>query len=171
MRCNLLIKHTSLFLFFIAMLSLGLAYAQGDVVVSIGELETPGDCNSATTPIVIAIPGTTEKEIPVNICNLAGREVDSAEFRIAYDDSVVDVTGYTLGDIVPDGWQAIPNPQAGLYTIGLMVFAGDPITEDGVILNLTFTAVSEEPTDETTVTFEQAKLEDVEPGVPAWNSW
>jgi len=167
MRCNLnIIKYTSLFWFVIATLSLSVVYAQEDVVVSIGELETPGDCYSVITPIVIPIPDITEKEIPINICTLAGREIDAVEFRIAYNPSVVNVTGYRLGEIVPPGWMAIPNPQPGLYIIGLMVFTDDPVIEDGVILYLTFEAVSDNPTDTAPVTFELAKLEDAEPGVP-----
>jgi hypothetical protein len=162
-------KYTSLFCFVIATLSLSVVYAQDDVVVSIGELETPGDCYSATTPIVIPIPDITEKEIPINICNLAGRQIDVTEFRIAYNPDIVNVTAYRRGEIVHPDWTFMPNPQTGLYIIGisnLTMFDPVPITEDGVIVYLTFEAVSDNPTLMTSITFELARLEDTEPGLP-----
>ena len=137
----------------------------GDVVVSIGELEIQGDCYSIITPIVIPIPEITEKEIPINICNLAGREIDAAEIIILYDPAVVDVTASRVGEIVPPNWFFQPTHQEGRYIIGLMdIMKVGPITNDGVIVYLTFTAVSLNPADITFVNFEQAELKDVEPG-------
>lgn len=155
-------------------LIVNLSFAQEDepIVVSIGELE-PGTCNQVN-PIEINLAlCEMEKEVPLNVCNLAGREIDAATFiEITYDADVAWVKeGATrLGDDVPDGWVVYENTtevKNGFYSVVIVAFGNEPMTEDGIILYLTFETDKTDPTLTSPLTITSVMLEDVEPGVPS----
>ena len=139
-----------------------------DIVVSIGELETPGDWASVK-PIVIDITaGITKKEVPINICNLNGREIDTAEIRIqVLDPTVAFVKDVRPGDIVPAGWMLYTNTIGDTYIIGLVAVGSDAIQDDEIILYVTFEAKTDNPIATTPVNLIKAKLQDTVPGVPS----
>jgi hypothetical protein len=157
-------KYASLFWFVIVLLSLSVAYAQ-DIVISIGELGTPEVCDTAESPIVV--PVGTQKDVPINICDLLDREIYTAQFEITYDDSVFDIIGFSKGPIVPATWPVVGEKIApGTYSIGLFDILNNPITTNGVILNLTFDAVDTDPSARSNVIFSTAKLEDLSGDLP-----
>jgi hypothetical protein len=135
---------------------------QGDIIVSIGELGTPGDCDTVEKPIVIPIQqGITEKDVPVNICNVGGREIVTAQIDIRYVSAVVSIIDQSLGSDVPSGWEITGSDEIedGLYRIiARAMGVGDPMP-DGELLKVRFKAVSSDPSDKSNISIEEALLE------------
>jgi hypothetical protein len=147
-----------------------------DIVLSIGELETPGDCDSVIHPLVIYPPKVDDefqsRTVPINICNLNGRKIDTVEIRIQLVDPTVafptdaSAAYVSAGGIVPDGWNPPQiNTVGDTYIIGLVAGNNPGINEDGsishgTILNVTFTAEQDNIEAQTPVKFIKAKLKD-----------
>jgi uncharacterized delta-60 repeat protein len=125
---------------------------------------------AAETPITVAaqpIVTAADKEVvvPVSIEGVAGKDVISYEFDLRYDPAViqpmedpVDAAG-----TVSRGLSVVTNSiEPGLLRV--VVYGSMPISEDGVFLNLRFTAVGTGGT-VSPLTFERLMFNDGEPGV------
>jgi hypothetical protein len=149
-----------------------------DIVVSIGELTTPGDCASVIKPIVIKVAkGETEVEVPINVCNVAGREIDTVTIEMGYDASVLWVkegSARPSDDIVGLNWQIfMPNYEKvkteGFFKIIMRPGGADaPMTSDGELLYVTFETDKGDPDLVSPgPTLTSVTLEDLEPDAPS----
>lgn len=109
---------------------------------------TSGDQSlAAGTNIAITLPNITApvgKEIlaPVRVQNVADKNIIAYEFQLRYDPSVVQPASVPVdvGGTVSRGLSVVTNAvEPGLLRV--VVYGGMPINENGVLLNLKFTAV------------------------------
>jgi hypothetical protein len=142
-----------------------------EVIVSIGELE-PGTCDSVK-PIIIRVgQDETEKEVPINICNVNGRAIDSADFWIEYDPDVVLIKegASRVNPDLPGDWILTDNPEQigeGIYKVNV-IGTTISMTSDGILLYVTFETDKTNPTlTSPRPTLEEVTLEDIEPGAPS----
>jgi hypothetical protein len=145
------------------------------IIVSIGEVKD-GDCG-LVNPIVIKVgQGETEKEVPINVCNVSGREIDGVEIDISYDASVAEIKLIDPGDEankaarpgenLPASWIIVDNSEnvgSGTYKVIIRDMGESSITSDMTLCYLTFKANSSDITDVTAL-ITNAILKDVEPG-------
>ena len=78
--------------------------------------------SSAFTQVTVSIPvdlsakpGTTEVKIPVNVTDVTGLKVISADLIISYDTTVLTATGATLDGTIAAGGLVEPNPDKDGY--------------------------------------------------------
>jgi hypothetical protein len=93
---------------------------------------------------VAAVSAGAEKEIvvPVNVQGVVAKEIISYEFDLRYDPAVMQplVEAVDVAGTVSRGLSVVVNPyEPGLLRV--VVYGAMPIYEDGVLLNLRFTAV------------------------------
>lgn len=90
----------------------------------------------------LSISGNSEVTIPVAVKGAAYSEIISCEFDLRYDPSVIQpqVNVVDLSETVSRGFTVATNiAEPGLLKVA--IFSPTPIYEDGVLLNLRFTAV------------------------------
>jgi uncharacterized delta-60 repeat protein len=124
--------------------------------------------------IVLGIPevkASAEKEIivPVNVHGAAGKEIISYEFDLRYDSSVIQPSkdSVDLAGTSSRGLSAVANAsEPGLLRV--VVYGALPIDENGVLLNLKFTAVGK-PGSVSPLSFERIMFNEGEPRVVVSN--
>lgn len=107
----------------------------------------PANDGGPERSIAVDLPNlttTADKDlvIPVNIQGAANREIISYDFELRYDPAVIQPLAYPidLAGTVSRGLVVVTNStQPGLLRV--VVYGPMPITENGVLLNLRFTAV------------------------------
>lgn len=122
--------------------------------------------------IVLDIPsvaGSVDKEIvvPVNVQSIANKGVISYELDVRYDPSVIQPAGNAidLRDTSSRGLSVVANAtEPGLLRV--VVYGPLPISDDGVLLNLRFTAVGLAGAI-SPLTFERMMFNDGEPRIAA----
>jgi uncharacterized delta-60 repeat protein len=108
-----------------------------------------------------------EMIIPITVQGIAGKDVISYEFDLRYDPSIIkpQPDPIKLNDSVSRGLSVVTNAtEPGLLRV--VVYGPIPITADGVLLNLRFTAVGK-PDSVTPVTLERIMFNEGEPGITA----
>jgi hypothetical protein len=121
---------------------------------------------SVSLPKIEAFP---EKEIvvPVTVESVKNKGVISYELDLKYDPSVIQpaASAADLAGTVSRGLVVVSNPlEPGLLRV--VVYGAMPISDDGVLLNLRFTAVGK-PGSITPLTFERLMFNEGEPRVNA----
>jgi hypothetical protein len=103
----------------------------------------PERSTSVSAPQKVVAPGS-QVFIPITVQNAADKGIVSYEFDLRYDPSVIQPMANTavLNDTVSRGLNVVVNPtEPGLLRV--VVYGAVPITSNGVLLNLKFTAVGQ----------------------------
>jgi Tol biopolymer transport system component len=107
-----------------------------------GEDASPvGEPITVTVPSIVAAAGK-EIVIPVSVDGVAGKDIISYEFDLRYDPAVIKPLSepVDVGSTVSRGLIVVTNPyEPGLLRV--VVYGPMPIIENGVLLNLRFTAL------------------------------
>ncbi len=93
---------------------------------------------------ILRIPADEEVRIPINVQGAANKEIISYEFNLRYDPSVIQPQDapVNLSGTVSRGLSAVSNAtEPGLLRV--VVYGPAPIDDDGLLLNLRFTAVGD----------------------------
>lgn len=112
-----------------------------------GSARPSSDALNSEGSIAVAVSDTTspaEKQIvvPVNVENIAGKEIISYQFDLHYDPRLIqpDADPVDVSGTVSRGLSVVTNLlESG--TLRVVVYGAMPIDEDGILLNLRFTAV------------------------------
>jgi len=110
-----------------------------------------------------ANPGDTGGKIPVNVSDVTGLNVISADLIISYDTSVLTATGATLDGTIAAGGQVTSNfdfPAKGQITVGITKTL-PPLSESGVLVFILFDVEESPPTNISELSFSQAKFNEV----------
>jgi len=103
--------------------------------------------------------------VPINVEGIANKDVIAYEFDLRYDPSVIQPLGDVVDvkDTASRGLSVVTNAtQPGLLRV--VVYGAWPITDEGVLLNLRFTAVGA-PGSTSALTFERIMFNEGEPSV------
>ena len=109
--------------------------------------DIPDESRTGADPIIVSIQpivtaGSKEIVVPVNVDGVKGKDIISYEFNVRYDPAVMRPSGNPI-DIkgtVSRGLFVVTNPfEPGLLRV--VVYGAMPIDQNGVLLNLRFTAV------------------------------
>jgi len=119
---------------------------------------------AAELPDIASEPGK-EIVIPVNVRGAANKEIVSYEFDLSYDPSVIQptVAAVDLKDTASRTLSVVTNAtEPGLLRV--VVYGAMPITEEGLLLNLRFTAIGS-PGSVSPLSFAQIMFNEGEPRI------
>lgn len=127
----------------------------------------PGPAKSAAVSLPDIQASDKEIVVPVNVQGVANKGVFSYEFDLRYDPTVIQpqINAADVKGTVSRGLSVVTNPyQPGLLKV--VVYGAMPIDENGVLLNLRFTAVGRAGA-ASPLSFERLMFNEGDPGVPA----
>jgi len=121
---------------------------------------------TVTVSIPVSIPDTCVKIgdfilIPINIGDVTGKEVYSAEITLTYDKNILQVTDATLIGTIAEGRMMFYNKYDGKIEIGIS--GTEPLSGSGVLVYVGFNVLSL-PVDSTIIHFERMRFNE---GIPA----
>jgi hypothetical protein len=125
---------------------------------------TPSETVTVTIPVTI--PDTCVKMgdfilIPVNIGDVTGKEVYSAEITLDYDQNILEATDATLLGTIAEGRMMFYNKYDGKVEIGIS--GTEPLSGSGTLVYVGFNVLSL-PVDSTIIHFERMRFNE---GIPA----
>jgi hypothetical protein len=106
-------------------------------------------------PPVIQVPVGSSLLIDVVVVN--GVDVNAFDITITYDADILSLQAWEYGDYLANLWTITQQNQPGLLRVAAAQLATPPVTGDGVLLVLTFTALAPGVTD---VTIDRAEFAD-----------
>ncbi|MFH0930742.1 MAG: cohesin domain-containing protein, partial [Candidatus Zixiibacteriota bacterium] len=120
---------------------------------------------TVTVSIPVSIPDTCVKIgdfilIPVNIGDVTGKGVYSAEISLTYDKDILQATDATLMSTIAEGWTMIYNNKADTVLIGM--YGSTPLSGSGTLVYVGFNVLSL-PMDSTIIHFERMRFNE---GIP-----
>ena len=100
------------------------------------------DAVRAAGPAKVEAAAGAEIRVPITIDNLAGTQMTSYQFDVAYDPDVLEPANIAaqIADTLGDGLSVVSNaPEPGLLKIA--VYGAMPVSGDGIYANLVFKVV------------------------------
>ena len=120
---------------------------------------------ASAQPITVSIPNdltatpqTSGLKIPVNVTDLTGLGVISANLTVSYDTNVLTATGMTLMDTIAEGSIAFDNADDAEGKISIALSRATPYIGSGVLLFVLFEVDSENINVSSTLSLTEAKL-------------
>ncbi len=110
---------------------------------------------------IITTPGATGVQVPVNVTDVTGLGVISADLVIAYDTNVLTATDAILeGTIAQEGGGVDANIDDAKGEITLGIMRAEPLSGGGVLVFIIFDVDSDDPSDSSELTFLKILLND-----------
>jgi len=106
---------------------------------------------TVSVPKLVVPPTTTEVQIPVNVSDVTGLGIISANLTISYDINVLAATSATLTGTIAEGGTVLTNPEdaSGTIKIGLIFSTPEKpaLSGSGVLVYINFDVISNDPKD------------------------